>query len=44
MSDKDILANEITDDIYKALMAELKIEMDMLLMKDPRSRQQEEGH
>ena len=34
--------NEITDDIFKALMAELKLELDLLLIRDPRKLFKEE--
>ena len=35
-SDKEELINEITDDIFKILIAELKVDLDLLLLKDPR--------
>jgi hypothetical protein len=30
------VVNDITDDIWRALMTELKVELDLLLLKDPR--------
>jgi hypothetical protein len=36
INDKEELINEITDDIFKILIAELKVELDLLLLKDPR--------
>lgn len=42
---KQEAVNEITDDIWKALMTEMKVELDLLLIKDPRDlfRQEEPG-
>jgi len=34
--EKDDIVNEITDDIFRGMMAELKLELDLLLIRDPR--------
>ena len=40
--EKDEVVNDIADDIFKALMTELKVELDLLLIKDPRRLFKEE--
>ena len=42
VNDKEELVNEITDDIFKYLISELKIDLDLLLLKDPRRMMREE--
>lgn len=44
-SDQDDLVDDITDEVFKYLMSELKVELDLLLLRDPRriSKEEEEG-
>ena len=37
-NDKDIVVEQITDDIFRTLMSEMKVELDILLMSDPRRK------
>jgi hypothetical protein len=34
----------VTDDIFRSLMAEMKVELDLLLITDPRRLAREDGH
>ena len=31
-----MIVDEVTEDIWKSLLTELKVEMDLMLLKDPR--------
>jgi hypothetical protein len=41
--DIDFQTDKITDDLYNTLIAEMKLELDLLLLTDPHRLQQPEG-
>lgn len=43
MSNKDQIVDRITDDLFSALLTEMKVELDLLLISDPRRLYKEEG-
>jgi hypothetical protein len=42
MNEKDQIVDSITDDIFRAMMNEMKIDLDFLLISDPRKLFKEE--
>ena len=43
ISDKEETVNKITDEIFNDLIKEMKVDLDLLLVRDPRRMYNEEG-